>query len=99
MKSIVGIFVKSSAAEQLGLGLWLLVFGLVFGPFIAAKLVQTVDWMNTATGLKGPWHDSAMAVARRFFAVTLAFFAANGAVLVAVFAAVKSGLISDPWVG
>ena len=96
--SEMSLFIDETAADQLFRGLCLLVTGLLIAPYLSAWLVGAVEKMNGATfGSFGENQIRAFSLMRHFFAYAAAAFAALGAGRLAIYIAVKSGLIPTPW--
>ena len=92
----MGMFVEKTASDQLVSGLFFLAAGLVIAPYVAALLVSVVERMNAS----GPWpeqRDQFLSIGRYFFTFGAAMFAVLGAVRLAIYMSVKSGLIAAPW--
>jgi len=96
----MGMFAEKSATDQFGSGLFFLVAGLLITPYLAAGLVWVAEKMNsTLLGSLMEWQVRGFIIGRYFFAVCGAVIAALGAARLAIYMAVRSGLIPAPWGG
>ena len=93
---LLDIFTKESPGDQLILGLFLLLAGLVIVPFVAPQMIAVVTWMHGSLAEQA-WHQAGMRLARYFFTFGSAYFAVLGTGYLVVYACAKSGLIGTPW--
>lgn len=95
---MVDLLFRETRSDQLMIGCFLLVCGMLIWPLMAALVVKAVHALNVATfGPLAAWQLQGLAVLRMLFAITCAFFAALGAVYVSTAFAATLGLIKAPW--
>jgi hypothetical protein len=91
-------FFLDSMRDQLAKGFFVLIDFAGLMPFLAGFLARMTIRVNVwLLGSLYGWQETGIAVTKIFFAVTCAFFAAYGAILLALAAAVSAGLIKSPW--
>lgn len=95
---MVDLLFRETRSDQLMIGCFLLVCGILVMPLMAALVVKAVHGLNVATfGQLADWQLQGLAVLRMFSAIACAFFAAIGAVYVSTAFAATIGLIKAPW--
>jgi hypothetical protein len=96
VKWFLDIFVKETSSDQLLVGIFLLLMGLVIVPLVTPKLLALIIWMNGAL-VGQAWLLTGARVARYFFTFASVYFALLGTGHLVVYACAKGGLIDSPW--
>lgn len=95
---MVDLLFRETRSDQLMIGCFLLVSGMVVMPFMASLVVKGVHTLNVATfGPLAGWQLQGVAALKAFSAIACAFFAAMGAAYLSTAFAATIGLIKAPW--
>jgi len=97
MQRMLGFFLEDSPHQQLLMGVFLLVAGLVIFPAMLSFLLPFAKWMNGFWSDQA-WWQSAFKIIKYFMALGCTFFIVLGAGRLAVYAFVKARLIESPWI-
>lgn len=94
--AMLGLFLENTPREQLLMGVFLLLAGLVIFPAMLALLMPVVNWMNS------PWADANWWLAgwrytKGLMVLACCWFVLLGAGRLAVYSFAKAGLIVSPW--
>lgn len=93
---MLGILIEDSPREQLLMGVFLLLAGLVIFPWLISWMKPVVEWMNRPWS-NAAWWQASYKATDGIFLFACSMFVVLGAGRLAIYSFVKAGLMASPW--
>lgn len=93
---LLSLLIEESPREQVFVGAFLLIGGLLILPFMLSYLIQLAQWVHSGWSHHG-WWKIAWRATLGLMPIACGWIALLGAAKLSVYGLVRAGIMHDPW--